>query len=78
MTNLFFLMAVVLSPLARQEGNQAPESNDWIYMGCVWGPSECYYSCPQHGGYRAEVDPELCFDPIAEWACYCDASSFEE
>jgi len=76
MTNLIFVTALILSPIARQQGCDEPLDTDWLYVGCVPSPSECYYSCPQLGRYRAEIDPDLCIDPVAEWACYCDADSY--
>jgi hypothetical protein len=43
------------------------------FIGCVWSPSECRWSCAGYDYFRAEYRPEFCelyFN--SNWACYCE------
>lgn len=43
------------------------------FMGCVWSPSECRWSCAGYDYFRFEYRPDLCelYDN-SPWACYCE------
>lgn len=43
------------------------------FMGCVWSPSECRWSCAGYDYFRYEYRPDLCelYDN-SPWACYCE------
>ena len=43
------------------------------FMGCVWSPSECRWSCAGYDYFRFEHRPDLCelYDN-SPWACYCE------
>jgi len=53
--------------------NESNREEEWVFVSCAWSPQECYYSCIQRRGIRAEYNPKLCEDhhPGLEWACYC-------
>lgn len=43
------------------------------FIGCVWSPSECRWSCAGYDYFRFEHRPDLCdlYDN-SPWACYCE------
>lgn len=73
LTALVFIFSLGFSEVnAQQTGCEDPADQDWRFVACVPSPSECYYSCPSLGSYKAEKDSELCPDwGWDQWACYC-------
>lgn len=67
------IAAFVLSSVSFE--NCGDSQQEFEFIGCVWSPSECYYSCPNSSSFKTEVDYELCPIEPASWACYCEADA---
>ena len=70
---MFFNIVTALVLVFVSFENCDDSQQEFTFVGCVWSPSECYYSCPSSSSFKTEVDYDVCPIEPAVWACYCEA-----